>query len=190
MEKMDKPQRLHGDDLVRMAREMFTYNPGTGELYRADPGEGVYCSPSRYKAVRRHFGRRADFMSGPYMSVTAFRVKYRAHIIAWAICYGYIPSGDIDHIDMDKTNNRISNLREATRSQNIINKGRIRSNTSGASNVSWHKKARKWEASITKDYKKTHLGLFDDFEEAKLVVRNHKIEAYGEFVPEVMDGND
>ena len=90
---------------------------------------------------------------------------YRAHRIIFLMHHGYLPE-QIDHIDGNGLNNDIENLRAATNSQNGSNRGAQKNNTSGFKGVGWHKKAQKWQASITSDGKRRHLGLFDTPEAA------------------------
>lgn len=91
------------------------------------------------------------------------------------------PGFEIDHIDGDGLNNRRSNLRLATRSQNFQN-SRIRStNTSGYKGVHWDKHAHKWRARIVLDGYNKNLGLFDNREEAAAMYDVAAIEYFGEF---------
>lgn len=71
-----------------------------------------------------------------------------------------------DHIDQNKKNNRSSNLRYATKSQNSFN-GKVRKNNkSGIIGVSWCRKSKKWKATIRVNRKKIHLGFFEDLKDA------------------------
>lgn len=92
--------------------------------------------------------------------------KYLAHRIIFALHHGYLPEL-VDHIDRDATNNYISNLREADKQINSINRGIPTNNTSGIRGVSWHKAAKKWTAQIKVKGKKIHLGTFKYIKDAK-----------------------
>jgi hypothetical protein len=96
-----------------------------------------------------------------YRIIGMDRRGYRAHRLAWLYAYGHWPTAEIDHIDGDRLNNRIANLREATRSENQRNVGVTRSNTSGFKGVYWYPRDRKWQAKIMLGGKSKHLGLFD-----------------------------
>lgn len=87
-----------------------------------------------------------------------------AHRLAWLMATGEMPENDIDHINGDRTDNRFSNLRIATRAENMQNerKARVSNKSSGLLGVSWSKAACKWAAGIKLAGKKKHLGLFDD----------------------------
>lgn len=80
--------------------------------------------------------------------------------------YGDVLPDEIDHIDRDPSNNRLSNLRAATRSQNARNKKIGRANTSGATGVTWHKRIGKWQAQIEMERKSIYLGVYSDLSDA------------------------
>lgn len=101
-----------------------------------------------------------------YIRLSINYEKYLAHRIAWLYMTGEWPSGDLDHKDTDKTNNRWDNLREATKTQNKANTKRICTNTSGMKGVSLNKSTNRWKATITINYKSVHLGYFNTKENA------------------------
>lgn len=87
----------------------------------------------------------------------------------------------VDHIDGDPSNNKMENLRWATKSENAVN-SRIRTtNTSGVTGVSWFKPASKWRVQIHINGKRTNLGYFASLEEATTVRRKAAQEHFGEF---------
>lgn len=87
-----------------------------------------------------------------------------AHRIIYEMHNGQIPEGmEIDHINRIKTDNRIENLRLATRRQNSCNLG---TNTSGVPGVYWCKQQSKWRARIFVNGRNIHLGLFKDINDA------------------------
>jgi hypothetical protein len=94
--------------------------------------------------------------------------------------YGEIPDV-IDHIDGDTRNNRIENLRTATRSQNSMNCKMRKSNTSGVKGVYWHRTASAWTASIRVSKVLTHLGTFADRFDAICARKSAEAKHYGEF---------
>jgi hypothetical protein len=106
---------------------------------------------------------------------------YHEHRLAWFYMKGVWPKGDIDHIKGDKSDNRITNLREATTSQNKANE-RIRvNNTSGYKGVTWHRKRRKWEAHIGVNGKGLTLGYFDSPERAFIAYMKAAWDHFGDF---------
>lgn len=93
--------------------------------------------------------------------------KYLAHHVAWFMTYGVWPM-EIDHINRDRADNRIVNLREVTRAENLRNRIDASSIQSQYDCVSWHKSNRKWQARLPYkiDRKRTQLGYFDCEHEA------------------------
>lgn len=92
--------------------------------------------------------------------------KMLAHRVAWLFSNGEFPVGNLDHINRNKSDNRISNLREATYAQNAQNRTKNVCNKSGYKGVIWHKRDKKWQASITVNKKCIHLGYYSSVEEA------------------------
>lgn len=107
--------------------------------------------------------------------------NYKAHRLAWLITYGQWPSKHIDHIDGNRANNMISNLREASVSQNSMNRKLSIINTSGYKGVYWHTQVYKWQARIMIHGKAKHLGLFDTAEEAHAAYCLAADRLHGEF---------
>lgn len=105
----------------------------------------------------------------------------RAHRVAWFLHYGEWPNGDIDHINRDPSDNRIANLRIATRKQNARNKGIPRNNTSGIKGASFHTKKGMWRAVAQLNGKHYHLGYFSTPEEAGEVYEKFCSEHHKEF---------
>ena len=112
-----------------------------------------------------------------YLNIGIDYKVYKAHRLAWLYVHGEWPKHQIDHINGDKLDNRIANLRVATTSQNKQNMRKARSDSkSGLIGASWHTKSNKWRAAIQIDGKKKHLGYFDTPEEAHQVFMEHKRE--------------
>ena len=116
-----------------------------------------------------------------YVSIWINASPYYARRLAWAICNGSWPVGDIDHINEDKSDNRISNLRVASRSENMFNRGRNKNNTSGMKGVVFCKKTQKWRAQIMIDRRSVNIGRFKTKEEASSAYLLKAREARGEF---------
>lgn len=89
--------------------------------------------------------------------------------------------GMVDHINGDKTDNRKSNLRVCSNSENLRNRGAQRNNTSGFKGVTFHKAANKWTASITANGSNNYLGLFKTPEEAHSAYCEAARAMHGEF---------
>lgn len=104
-----------------------------------------------------------------------------AHRLAWLYVYGEWPDAEIDHINGNTGDNRISNLRPATRAQNGANRGRQTNNASGVKGVCWHAQSGKWRAMIRISGKSRHLGLFNDIGAAAAAYARATVNRNGEF---------
>jgi hypothetical protein len=87
----------------------------------------------------------------------------------------------VDHIDGDKTNNNITNLRWATHTENNRNSMKRSHNKSGIKGVSWNKQCKKWEACIRINNKTNHLGMYANIEDANKAYENKAKEVFGDF---------
>jgi hypothetical protein len=113
-----------------------------------------------------------------YLKSSVGGKSYRVHRLVFLYHHGYMPI-QVDHIDGNRMNNKIENLREATSSQN--NQNRKATSSSGVKGVVWHKQSKKWVASICVNRKSVHLGSFISIEEAALVANKSRQSAHGEF---------
>jgi len=106
---------------------------------------------------------------------------YLLHRVIYAMHHGVF-NHDIDHIDRDKSNNRIENLRPVEhRGQNTINSPPRSDNTSGYKGVTWHITSNKWHSSVFCKGKRHYVGIFDDIHEAAKEYNCKAIELFGEF---------
>ena len=97
------------------------------------------------------------------------RVKYKlyyAHRLAWLYVYGFIPENYLDHINRNRSDNRIENLREASVQCNARNCKVKKTNTSGITGVSWYKRDKKWLVGIKINGRRINLGRFKTKKEA------------------------
>jgi hypothetical protein len=116
-----------------------------------------------------------------YIRVGFNQKKYSIHRIIFLIHYGYLPEF-LDHIDENKANNKIENLRPATRSENRYNIKKQVNNTSGVKGVCWNKRDKKWQVQITINGKQKTLGQFNNIELADLVAQEARNKYHGAFV--------
>ena len=136
------------------------------ELLHYDPATGVFTN-TQQRGRRGALGAVTGSVNGSgYVQIKLTGKSYLAHRLAWLYEYGVFPVADTDHIDQDKTNNRIANLRTATRSENKQNVGLQCNNTSGYRGVTWSKQANKWRAEIKLNRKLRHLGYFTNVADA------------------------
>lgn len=134
----------------------------------------------RVNRVRARAGNEAGWFSNGYRRVTVDKIKLRASHIVWALCHGRWPALELDHVNGDKQDDRIENLREATHQQNGWNQPASPRNTSGVKGVHFHKKNRKWTATIRAGAPQ-HLGSFDSCEAAAVAYNAAATRLHGEF---------
>lgn len=101
-----------------------------------------------------------------YINIMVDGKRYLAHRLVWLYHYGHMPENEIDHINRDKTDNRIENLREVSRSCNMRNTGNYITNKSGVKGVRFADDRGKWMVSIRVFGKDHYLGQHHDFLEA------------------------
>ena len=107
--------------------------------------------------------------SNGYLRVAINSKSYLVHRIVWEMNNGKIPDGmQIDHINHDRTDNRLCNMRLVTGKVNAYNQSLRKNNTSGVCGVSWDSKRKKWVANIKVNGKFVNLGRFDDRESAAI----------------------
>jgi len=111
-------------------------------------------------------GAVAGSLSHGYILIMISGKFYRAHRLAWLYIHGYFPEYFIDHIDRDRSNNRINNLRHVSNQCNVRNSGNRKDNKSGIKGIGWHKATNKWRVRIAVNNKSFELGIFTSFDEA------------------------
>ena len=159
-------------------KSALCYNPPMNTKLNYDPVTGIFTwAISRPKC-------KAGAVAGSahpdgYLSITIDGKKLQAHRIAWFFHHGNWPADQIDHINGIRTDNRISNLREATDAENQQNRGKNKNNTSGYTGVHWNKTAGKFVSQISVNGKILHLGLFDDPKQARQAYLDAKVKYHG-----------
>lgn len=114
-----------------------------------------------------------------YVVIRIDGVLYRANRLAWLYVHGRWPAADAEHRNGVRSENRIRNLREATRSQNLQNLRRAKTNNaSGLLGVCLHRRSGKWRATIKANGKQQHLGLFTNKNEAHAAYLKAKRELH------------
>jgi hypothetical protein len=115
-----------------------------------------------------------------YWQVGVDGKRMQAHRVIFAIHHGFLPE-QIDHINGDKADNKIENLRAATNAQNHWNTGLRSTNTSGVKGVHWHKSSGKWAAVCRAEGRYHNIGLFDDIADAARSVESFRLAHHGAF---------
>lgn len=109
---------------------------------------------------------------------------YFVHRLVFLMHHGYLPKF-IDHIDCNRDNNRIDNLREASAAQNNRNRKIAIHNKSGVKGVYWLARYKKWKAQCTVNYKQYHLGQFERIEDATEAVHRFRQDNHLEFARQI-----
>ena len=151
-------------------KELLSYDPATGVFRwrvslsnRAPSGSVAGCI-------------RPD----GYVQIMIDGKHYLAHRLAWLYVHGEL-APQLDHADGNPSNNRISNLRPATQSQNNGNARKRSDNTSGKKGVSWHKRDKKWQSRIKHNGRQIYLGYFETAKAAHAAYCEKARELFGEF---------
>lgn len=103
--------------------------------------------------------------SSGYWIITINNCPHGAHRLAWLWVHGWLPK-ELDHVNQDRIDNRICNLREVSHRDNGRNRRLSRNNTSSISGVSWSSKEQKWRATIRVNYKHLNIGVFSSLDAA------------------------
>jgi len=148
-------------------QELFDYRDGQ-----------LYWKEKRYSPI--DLSKPAGFIGkSGYRTIRIEGKDYRAHRLVWKYHYGKDPKEFIDHIDGNKTNNNMENLREATNQQNGFNRGPQKNNKLGIKGV--RKQGNRYRATIIINGKNKHLGLFFTIEEARLAREEAEKKLFKEF---------
>lgn len=148
-------------------RKLLDYDPVTGNFrWRAQKGRAKRGDLAGCKAKNKAGYR--------WLQIRVDGCLYPAHRLAWLHYYGVVPSAEIDHINQNALDNRISNLRMASRLVNSRNIPRKRNNTSGVTGVYWCGQTSKWRAEVKVDGKKHRLGRFEKITQAEVAVKSFR----------------
>lgn len=151
-----------------------------------DPESGLFTWKHRADKKPAWNGKFAGEIAGGLMPAGYVQIGidlkgYYAHRLAWLYVYGESPPQELDHIDRDRANNRVTNLRPATRAENRRNASIRSDNTSEFKGVSFIKPTRRWDARIMHSRRQICLGHFDTPEEAHAAYRKAAEQLHGKF---------
>jgi hypothetical protein len=131
------------------------------ELFELNLSTGIFTRKINHSS--RKAGEEAGTLDAHgYRTISVDRKNYKAHRLIWLYVHGHMPTSILDHINGNRLDNRIENLRLADRRGNNCNKGKLRTNRSGWKGVSFHPQSGKWRATIMLHKRQTHVGLYSD----------------------------
>jgi len=155
------------------------------ELLKYQENDGVLIW--RVARPRVQVGATAGHVckSTGYIQVGIEGSLYQAHRLVWLLCTGEDPGEfQLDHINCDKCDNRIENLRLVTNQQNNMNLSGAQSNSkSGVLGVYWNKAKNKWQTKIGHNGKIIHLGYFYTIKDATAARIAAETTMFGEYAP-------
>lgn len=158
-------------------KQLFSYDSNTGAFSRIKATKG--------RAAGRIVGH---VRPGSYVFIEVGRKKYSAHRLAWLYVHGEFPPDGlfVDHINRDKYDNRIENLRLVNRSQNSTNACVRNTNKCGYKGVYWASYFGRWRAAIRANGKRIYLGYFWTPEAARDAYLVAATKYFGEYSAEVI----
>ena len=121
-------------------------------LYAVDEEGNVFSLRTHKKKILKASDNGQGYKRVQLCVNKKMKPFYVHRLIAQAYLSDYSEELEVDHIDRDRSNNKVSNLRMVTHQENNYNQG--------AKGYSWHKQRGKWQAQICVDGKRTHLGMF------------------------------
>lgn len=160
---------------IEYLRSQLSYNLETGEFWWKVPAQGR----NRSKPAG-HISKSTGYRSILIKAGTKTR-PFVAHRLAWFYVYGIWPKHYLDHIDRNRSNNHISNLREASHSENQMNRTKQAKATSSFLGVSRRAGNKKWKAQIKIYGKVKHIGCYDSEIEAAIAYNQAATERDQDF---------
>jgi len=146
-----------------LLRQLLRYDPDTGKLYWKERTPDMFDKKDYYKSWNKQYADKEAFTaktSSGYHNGSIKCKNYYAHRIIFSMVHGKKCLEEIDHINGDRSDNRIENLREVAHAENMKNSKMQKHNVSGFSGVHYDSASGKWRASINVNGKAKKLGRF------------------------------
>lgn len=140
---------------IAALHQLLRYEPETGKLFWRERDRNL--SGLEAGGVASSDGYRRVRING--------QIRL-AHRVILAMETGAWPAGQVDHINGDRSDNRLANLRSVSLAENMLNKARYATNKSGVTGVHWHRQHKKWCAAIQINGRRRTLGVFASIEDA------------------------
>lgn len=156
-------------------RKLLRYEPETGKLYWLPRPAGMFATQRAASTWNSRYANTEAFTASlpnsrdsetAYLQGNVLSKHHLAHRVIWAIVYGEWPKDQIDHINGDRADNRLKNLRQVSVVENGRNQKLRKSNNSGVMGVHWYGARNSWQVYIDINRKRVHVGYFTDFDAA------------------------
>lgn len=155
---------------VEQLRSEISYDPETGQFHWLTSGRG-----------RRVNGLAGTVNNHGQVLIMINYQRYLANRLAWFYVYGEWPKGEVDHINRNRQDNRLCNLRDISHMENMANTARRSDNTSGERGVCFDHQKWKWKVQLTFKGGKRYAKHFETKDEAVSHARAKRAEMFGEF---------
>jgi HNH endonuclease/AP2 domain len=166
-----KENMIMSDITQKLLQELFEYRDGD-----------LYWKVVR-KGTKKH-KKAGTLNSQGYLQTQINGKIYKNHRLIFIMFNDWQPE-QIDHIDQNKLNNKIENLRPATNAENARNTKVRCTSQSGIKNVRWDKRRNKWQVRLKHEGKEKHIGYFNDLKLAEQTAIESRKFYYGEFASSV-----
>lgn len=172
-------------------RQLLDYDPETGKLFWNERPASMFANKRLHIAFNSRFSGKEAFTAkneNGYYTGTVMYHRALAHRLIWAIVHLEWPASEIDHINCNPADNRIINLRSASRAENLRNIRKRLTNTSGYKGVKYNKANKNFNARIKYDGVEMHLGVFPSAIEAAKAYDEAAVKYHGAFARPNFDG--
>lgn len=176
LDDLDRQAAPDGDgpDVVKELSERIA------GVLRYEPDTGAFYWRVARRRVKAGAAAGAACANG-YVQITVLGTNYLAHRLAWLLQNGCWPTGEVDHMNGNRWDNRMVNLRDASRTQNLANAGLRSDNTSGHKGVTWYKSRHLWMAQLNINRRHICLGYFADKDAAIAAYAEAARRYFGDF---------
>jgi hypothetical protein len=147
--------------------------------YRPDTGEFVWRTTTSNRAIA---GEVAGHVTNcGYVRIALDGKRYlRSHLV-WLLHTRALPTRRIDHKNRDRTDDRLSNLRLVSATQNLCNASKRSDNTSGVTGVGWSKQKQRWHARLKVDGRVVYSKFFSSLADAERAISSARVEIHGDY---------